>query len=50
MTDISFIYEFTATQLDHAMMIELARLVCPGAEDEFRELLDKIDRGDPISI
>jgi hypothetical protein len=49
-TDISFIYEVTGTELDRAMMNELAALVYPGAEQEFRELLDKIDRGDAISI
>jgi len=31
-------------------MLKFASLVYPGAEREFRELLDKIDRGDPISI
>jgi hypothetical protein len=35
---------------DRARMIELSRLVCPGAEREFSELLDKIDRGEPIAI
>lgn len=36
--------------LDRAAMVELSRLVYPGAEREFRELLDKIDRGEPIAI
>ena len=36
--------------LDRAAMIELSRLVYPGAEREFSELLDKIDRGEPIAI
>jgi hypothetical protein len=30
--------------------IEPSRLVYPGAEREFSELLDKIDRGEPIAI
>lgn len=37
-------------RLDRAAMIELSRLVYPGAEREFSELLDKIDRGEPIAI
>jgi hypothetical protein len=49
-TDISFIYEVTGAELDRSLMLELAGLVYPGAEREFGELLDKIDRGDPISI
>ena len=36
--------------LDRAQMIELSRLVYPGAEREFTDLLDKIDRGEPIAI
>lgn len=48
--DITLIYLTAGATLDRAMMIELARLVYPGAEDEFRGLLDKIDRRDPISI
>jgi hypothetical protein len=31
-------------------MTELAGLAYPEAEREFRALLDKIDRGEPISI
>jgi len=49
-TDISFLYEVAGAELDRALMLELAGLVYPGAEREFGELLDKIDRGDPISI
>jgi hypothetical protein len=49
-TDISFIYEVAGSELDRALMLKLAALVYPGAEREFGELLDKIDRGDPISI
>jgi hypothetical protein len=49
-TDISFLYEVAGPELDRAMMNELAALVYPGAEQAFRELLGKIDRGDAISI
>jgi hypothetical protein len=49
-TDLRRVYRTAGDELDRAMMIELAKLVYPGAEREFRELLDKIDRGDPISI
>lgn len=49
-TDISFVREVAGADLDRGMMIELSRLVYPGADAEFRELLDKLDRGDPISI
>lgn len=37
-------------QLDRALMIDLAALVYPGAENKFAELLSKIERGDPIAI
>jgi hypothetical protein len=36
--------------LDIPDMVRLAGLAYPGAEDEFRALIDKIDRGEPISI
>jgi hypothetical protein len=49
-SDISYVYEVVSAELDRAMMLDLARLVYPGAEREFAELLDKLDRGDPISI
>jgi hypothetical protein len=48
--DISVVYRTAGGELDRAMMLKLASLVYPGAEREFRDLLDKIDRGDPISI
>ena len=48
--DIALVYQTAGGELDRAMMIELAGLVYPGAEREFGELLDKIDRGAPISI
>jgi hypothetical protein len=49
-TDIAFVYQTAGGELDRPMMIELAGLVYPGAEREFGELLDKIDRDEPISI
>jgi hypothetical protein len=49
-TDIAFVYHATRDQLDRALMVELSKLVYPGAEAEFRELLGKLDRDEPISI
>jgi hypothetical protein len=49
-TDLGNVYEEHRGALDRAAMIELSRLVYPGAEREFGELLDKIDRGEPIAI
>jgi hypothetical protein len=49
-TDLSYVYESAGDDLDRALMIELSKLVYPGAEREFGELLDKIDRDEPISI
>lgn len=49
-TDLSYVYEIAGDGLDRALMTELARLVYPGAEREFGELLDKIDRDEPIAI
>lgn len=46
--DLVELYE--GLQPDRATMLELARLVYPGARDELEELLDSVDRGDPISI
>jgi hypothetical protein len=48
--DIGFVYHATHGKLDRAMMIELSRLVYPGAEAEFRDLIGKIDRDEPIAI
>jgi hypothetical protein len=47
--DISFVCE-RAGSLDRGWMIELSKLVYPGADNEFRELLEKLDRGDPLTI
>ncbi len=49
-TDINFIYDVAGDKLDRALMLKLSALVYPGAEREFSELLDKIDRDEPISI
>ncbi|HEY0988524.1 MAG TPA: hypothetical protein VGD80_15775 [Kofleriaceae bacterium] len=49
-TDIGFVYHAVGGKLDRAMMIELSRLVYPGAETEFRELIGKIARNEPVAI
>ena len=49
-TDIARMCKRAATQLDRTMMVELAALVYPGAESEFAELLDKLERGERIPI
>lgn len=48
--DLCCVYEVGRRDLDRAAMIELSRRAYPGAEREFSELLDKIDRGEPIAI
>jgi hypothetical protein len=48
--DIALVYQTAGDGLDRALMTELSRLVYPGAEREFSELLDKIDRDEPIAI
>ena len=48
--DLSLIYQTAGDDLDRVRILELSRLVYPGAEREFSELLDKIDRDEPISI
>lgn len=40
MADLCCVYEVGRRDLDRAAMIELSRLVYPGAEREFTELLD----------
>ena len=50
MADICRVCCAAAGELDRALMLELSKLVYPGAEREFSELLDKIDRDEPISI
>jgi hypothetical protein len=49
-TDLAYAYEVAAPSLDRALMMTLSKLVYPGAEAEFRELLDKLDRDEPIMI
>ena len=49
LADICFIWH-AASELDRALMGELSALVYPGAKRDLSELLDKIDRGEPISI
>ncbi len=49
-TDLSHVYETARGELDRALMLELYRLVYPGAEREFADLLGKIDRDEPIAI
>jgi hypothetical protein len=48
--DIIRVYRISKSKLDRALMIKLSRLVYPGAEVEFRELIGKIDRDEPIAI
>lgn len=48
--DVAAIYQAAADDIHRADMLELAALVYPGAERQFGELLDTIDRGDPITI
>lgn len=48
--DLCAMYERHRESLDRPRMIELSKLVNRSAEVEFQELLDKIDRGLPITI
>jgi hypothetical protein len=48
--DIIGIYRRYRSKLDRSLMIKLSRLVYPGAETEFRELIGKIERGQPVTI
>lgn len=50
MADLIRVYQTAFDEIDRARMIELSKLVHPGAEREFSELLDKIDRDEPIAI
>lgn len=50
MADLIRVYQTAFDEIDRARMIELSKLVYPGAERELGELLDKIDRGEPIAI
>jgi hypothetical protein len=46
----SICHRLDAGQLDRETAIRLGGLAYPGAETELRELLDKIDRGEPLAI
>jgi hypothetical protein len=48
--DIMLVCRAAGGTLDRAHMIELSKLVYPGAEREFADLLGKIDRDEPIAI
>jgi len=49
--DLRMIYATVGRdQLDLELMKDLSALVYPGAEQEFMELLERIDRGEPIEI
>lgn len=49
--DLAAVYRAVgADALDRGTLDRLAGLVYPGAEAELRSLLDRIDRGDPLSI
>ena len=42
--------DMTRNQLDMELMVELAALAYPGAEREFKDLLERIDRGAPVEV
>lgn len=48
--DLRVVYQAVGDELDRERAIKLSRKVYPGAEREFRELLDKIDRNEPLTI
>ena len=48
--DLRAIYHAVGDQLDRGELIRLGGLAYPEAEREFRKLLDKIDRDEPLSI
>ena len=48
--DLCAMYERHRESLDRPRMSELSKLVYRGAEAEFQEILDKIDKGHPITI
>ncbi len=48
--DIVAICEVPGITLDRAAMLELARSIYPGAERALEDLLDKLERNEPISI
>lgn len=49
--DLRTVYHAVGSEaLDRAVMVELAGLVYPGAERELEDILERIDRGEPIPI
>lgn len=51
LVDLRTIYHAVGgDQLDRDEMLQLASLVYPHADREFQDLLEKIERGDPISL
>ncbi len=48
--DLRTVYRSVGPSLDRPEMIRLAKTIYPDADREFCELLDKIDRGEPIAI
>lgn len=50
MADLIALYQDHKIRLDRERLIRLGGTAYPGAEREFAALLDRIDRGDPISI
>jgi hypothetical protein len=48
--DLRAIYLAVGNELDHDELVRLGGLAYPGAGAEFRELLDKVARGEPIAI
>lgn len=48
--DMIKLYEAGGSSLDRNEMIRLAALVYPGAEREFTTMIDKLDRGEAVSI
>jgi hypothetical protein len=48
--DLIAVYQGNLGRLDRERLVRLGGLAYPGAEREFRALLDRIDRGEAISI
>jgi hypothetical protein len=49
--DLRAVYHAAGPEdLDRDVMMELAALVYRGAEQDFEEMLDRIDRGDPVEV
>jgi hypothetical protein len=48
--DLIRVYQALEAEFDRAGAIQLARRVYPGAEREFETVLDRIDRGEDVSL